>query len=118
MDSLFALQKLQLQAATNHRKRPGSLEAIRKSIPAGVLKHYDRLVAHGKKAVAIVRNGVCTECHIRVAIGTLAGLAHDGEAHRCDNCGRYLYLPDDEPIMPEETPTRHAGRALLHAHAA
>ena len=58
----------------------GAIEALRKSIPSQVLTHYDRLVAQGKKGLAVVRNGVCTQCHISVAIGALAGLAGSGFA--------------------------------------
>lgn len=97
MENLLALQTLQLRAGPVPRTRPAALEAIRKNIPGHVLIHYDRLLAHGKKGVAIVRNGVCTECHISVAIGALAGLAQQGDIRACGNCGRYLFLPPNEP---------------------
>jgi len=124
MENLFALQTLQLQAAKSHRNRPGAIAAVRKTIPVSVLRHYDRLVAHGKKAVAVVRNGVCTECHIGIAIGALADLAHEGGTQVCGNCGRYLFLPDNEPIMPispsprpvAKAPIRRTG-GMVHAHA-
>jgi hypothetical protein len=100
MENLFALQTLQLQSGANKRNRPGAIEASRKNIPGVVLTHYDRLLARGKKGVAIVRNGVCSECHISVAIGPLADLAHKGGAPVCGNCGRYLFLPANEPVVP------------------
>ena len=63
MESLFALQKdLNFNPGRGQRKREEAMETIRKTIPSVVLTHYDRLLAHGKKGVAIVRNGVCTEC--------------------------------------------------------
>jgi hypothetical protein len=100
MENLFALQSLQLQSGPVPRSQPEDIEAIRKKIPAGVLTHYDRLVARGKKGVAVVRNGVCSECHISVAIGPLAGLAQEGDVRTCGNCGRYLFLPHTEPVVP------------------
>jgi hypothetical protein len=100
MENLFALQALQLQSGPAQRNREGAIEALRKSIPSQVLTHYDRLVAQGKKGVAVVRNGVCTQCHISVAIGALAGLAQEGDVRTCGNCGRYLFLPPNEPVVP------------------
>jgi len=98
------------------------MEAIRKTIPSVVLTHYDRLLAHGKKGVAIVRNGVCTECHLRVAIGALADLADASDIQVCGNCGRYLYLPATQPVVPVNlqplvrTPRRQK-ELRAHAHA-
>src|ERR1700722_1084548 len=100
VESLFDLQSLQLQSGPDKRKRAGTMEAIRKGIPGPVLTRYDRLVAQGKKGVAIVRHGVCMECHIRVAIGALADLAHESDIQVCGNCGRYLFLPANEPVIP------------------
>jgi predicted nucleic acid-binding Zn-ribbon protein len=98
------------------------MEAIRKTIPGVVLTHYDRLLAHGKKGVAIVRNGVCTECHLRVATGALAALAHENDIQVCGNCGRYLFLPANEPAVPVSLKpfvrtARHKKESLAHAHA-
>ena len=121
MENLFALQTLQLQTGPGQRNREGAIEEIRKSIPAPVLAHYDRLLAHGKKGVAIVRNGVCTECHLRVAIGALADLAHASDIQVCGNCGRYLFLPANEPLFPAVAAApakapRAKKAALAHAH--
>ena len=98
------------------------MEAIRKTIPGIVLTHYDRLLAHGKKGVAIVRNGVCTECHLRVAIGALADLAHESDIQVCGNCGRYLFLPTNEPVVPAglqplARTARRKKESLAQAHA-
>ena len=99
MENLFALQTLQLQTGPGQRNREGAAETLRKTIPQAVLTRYDRLVAQGKKGVAVVRNGVCGECHISVAIGALAGLAQEGDIRTCGNCGRYLFLLPHEPVV-------------------
>jgi hypothetical protein len=118
--NLFDLQTLQLQSGSDQRNRERAKEAIRKTIPGPVLVHYDRLLAHGKKGVAVVRNGVCTECHIRVASGTLASLAHETDVQVCGNCGRYLFLPANQPVAPLvlRLPVKSARRkreSLAHA---
>jgi|SRR5579859_7594238 len=69
---------------------------LRNSIPQPILAHYDRLVARGKKGVAVVRNQVCTGCHMRLPIGTINTLMQHQDIQLCDTCGRYLYLPDAE----------------------
>jgi hypothetical protein len=120
MQDLFALQTLQLQSGSKQRNREGAMEAIRKTIPSAILMHYERLLARGKNGVAIVRNGVCTGCHISVAIGPLAGLAQKGDIRACGNCGRYLFLPANEPIVPVVLPLpvktpRRKKNSLAHA---
>jgi len=62
--------------------------------------------ARGKRSVAEVRHGVCSGCHIALAIGN----AHEiktGSLRRCGNCGRYLYVveEDGEPT-PAQTPAK------------
>jgi hypothetical protein len=122
MENLFALQTLQIQTGPGQRNREAAMEAIRKTIPPVVLTHYDRLVAHGKKGVAIVRNGVCTECHLKVAIGALADLADASDIQLCGNCGRYLFLPAVEPVVrlglpPLSRTVRRKKESLPQAHA-
>ena len=68
---------------------------MRGKIPPQILAHYDRLVARGKKGVALVRNQVCTGCHMRVPIGVIMTLKHDEDIQLCESCGRYLYLPPE-----------------------
>jgi NMD protein affecting ribosome stability and mRNA decay len=72
--------------------------------------------------VAIVRNGVCTECHLKVAIGALASLAHETDIQLCGNCGRYLFLPAQEPVLaaalhPLARTARRKKETFAQAHA-
>jgi len=77
---------------------------LRNSIPQPVLAHYDRLVVRGKKGVALVRNQVCTGCHMRLPIGTINTLMQNHDVQLCDSCGRYLYLVEEQVPAPAETP--------------
>ena len=103
IDQLYALQQLELQKRGKTPEIPEKIQELRATIPAPILAHYDRLMARGKKGVAAVRNSVCTECHMRVAIGVCATLARREDIELCGSCGRYLYLPD-EPAMVEAAP--------------
>ncbi len=89
---------LKLQALEFDETAPKNAESLksdlRAQIPLPILGHYDRLVARGKKGVAVVRNQVCTGCHMRLPIGTINTLMQAQDIQLCDTCGRYLYLPD------------------------
>jgi predicted nucleic acid-binding Zn-ribbon protein len=80
-------------------------QELRNGIPQPILGHYDRLVARGKKGVAVVRNQVCTGCHMRLPIGTINTLMQNHDIQLCDTCGRYLYLPEETtPPAAESAP--------------
>lgn len=88
-------------------------DELRKSIPQPILGHYDRLVARGKKGVAIVRNQVCTGCHMRLPIGTINTLMQHQDIQLCDSCGRYLYLDEtaEAPAAPAPVEAKPKAKA-------
>lgn len=110
MEQLLALQKLQFEVRARPAASPVEVERLRAEVPPPLLARYDRFVARGKKGVAIARNGVCSECHLRITGAKLAGLAAASSIQLCDNCGRYLCLPAEPP--PELT-TRNALSAAV-----
>ncbi len=92
LQNLLKLQALEFDETTE--KDPAAkIEELRKTIPQPILGHFDRLVTRGKKGVAVVRNQVCTGCHMRLPIGTINILMQGTDIQLCDTCGRYLYLP-------------------------
>ena len=124
MENLLALQTLELNPAELTAQQP-QRDLLRSKVPTQLLGHYDRLMARGKKGVAVVRNGVCAECHIRVPIGSLGALTFGTDIQLCGNCGRYLYLPEDEPMGHEAVaavagaalkPTRRRKKSPAHAN--
>jgi predicted nucleic acid-binding Zn-ribbon protein len=105
MESLIALQDIKLKRSRQSAAAGEEIAKFRSDIPEGVLGHFDRLLARGKKGVAIARNGVCCECHLKISSGTWANLPHRSDIHLCDSCGRYLYLPPEtEAAAPEPAP--------------
>ena len=104
LDNLLAIQTMEL---SKERLSPSGTprEELRKTIPVQLLEHFDRLRSRGKKGVAFVRNGVCGQCHMQVAVGLLALLRRQDSAHRCANCGAYLYYLAEEPA-PLQLPPR------------
>lgn len=93
LTTLLKLQALDFNE-TNEKNIEVQRTELRTRIPQPILGHYDRLVARGKKGVAVVRNQVCTGCHMRLPIGTINTLMQGQDIQLCDTCGRYLYLPD------------------------
>ncbi len=79
------------------------INALRSQIPPQVIGHYDRLVARGKKGVSVVRNQVCTGCHMRLPIGAYNTLLQGIDIQLCESCGRYLYVPDAAETKVEDT---------------
>jgi hypothetical protein len=104
VQNLYALQQLQLQTAPASPARDAEIQSLRQGIPNQILAHFDRLIAQGRKGVALVRSGVCRECHIRVPSGTAASLVQPKDLYLCENCGRYLLLPLDEIQAAVESP--------------
>lgn len=98
MKNLLALQRLQFDVRSQTPAAQAEADERRQRVPAPIRDRFDRLLRRGKNGVAIARHGVCSECHLRITSGTLASLAYTTEIHVCDNCGRYLCLPDDEPL--------------------
>lgn len=97
VENLHALQQLQRQSAPAPAEREAQVRRLREKVPAQILAHFDRLIAQGRKGVALVRNGICGNCHLRVSSGTVASLVQPKDVYLCDSCGSYLLL------MPEET---------------
>jgi len=103
MKTLLELQTLEF-GETQNAKTAALIAALRGKIPTQVMGHYDRLRARGKKGLAVVRNKVCTGCHMGLTLGTVMTLRHGLDLQLCDGCGRYLYLPE-ESEAPAEPPT-------------
>ncbi|MGD0209004.1 MAG: C4-type zinc ribbon domain-containing protein [Verrucomicrobiota bacterium] len=121
LQNLVKLQSLEF-AGVKDKNVEASLAELRGKIPPQILGHYDRLVAHGKKGLAAVRGQVCTGCHMHLPIGVVTTLMHDDDIQLCDNCGRYLYLPEatkaDVPKPtakpgPARKPRKSKGSLLL-----
>ena len=126
MEHLLAPQRLECDTKPLTLDRKTEILKMRAKVPAPILVHFDRVIARGKKGGAVARNDACSQCHFRLPSGTMAALARTSEVHICANCGRYLYLAEDEPPgltdppAPIKVPVRPRARrtrqkADLHA---
>lgn len=99
IENLAALQQLIESAPAPTAKQQQAMQALRAKVPAPILAHFDRNVAKGRKGVSLVRHGVCSGCHLKVAVGTVATLENTPHLVLCENCGSYLHIALDEPIF-------------------
>jgi predicted nucleic acid-binding Zn-ribbon protein len=118
LQNLIKLQAIEFEETTE-RKAGATVAELRGKIPSQILGHYDRLVAQGKKGVTAIRGQVCSSCHLRVPIGAIVTLKRGEDIQLCENCGRYLYLPDEPEPPPVPAPKRgrkpRATKSELHA---
>jgi predicted nucleic acid-binding Zn-ribbon protein len=115
IENLLKLQSFEFGDEKGSEKEIANL---RTTIPEPILGHYDRLRARDKRGVALVRNQVCTGCHIRLPIGVIATLMQDRDIQLCDNCGRYLYLEPQrqqpaEPPVPAKPVRKRKSKAAV-----
>lgn len=126
LQSLLKLQALEFDETERdeaaEKEAQKKIAELRLQVPLPILNHYDRLRARGKKCAAAVRNQTCTGCHMRVTKATVMNLMHGHDIQICENCGRYLYLPQSpepesktakpakKPVvkLPEPEPLPHA----------
>lgn len=123
LENLLKLQKLEMETKRLSGAAKEEIAVLREKVPAPILAHYDRFRERGKKGVAIVHNGVCSECHMRVAVGVVATLMHGDDIQLCGTCGRYLFLPENATVghlshTPEAKPQgkKRKGNAPAHVH--
>lgn len=80
-----------------------------------VLMAHDQMRSKGKRSVAEVRHGVCSGCHLALAIGN----AHEiktGSLRRCGNGGRFLYVVEEEEKENESPPALTPAKPPRKAH--
>jgi predicted nucleic acid-binding Zn-ribbon protein len=101
IEQLFLLQTL--EERSENPDQDVEIQQLRQKIPAPILAHYNRLRVRGKKGVALVRNGVCAGCHMRLPSGPYATLVRGEDIMICDTCGRYQHLvPTPVEVKPVE----------------
>ena len=102
LQNLIKLQSLEFSEVED-KGTQAAIAELRAKIPSQILGHYDRLVAKGKKGITLVRDQVCTGCHMRVPIGGIMALKHGEDIQLCESCGRYLYLPPATEAEPAKS---------------
>src|ERR1039458_5932586 len=92
LQNLLKLQALDFGETTAKNVEAQTAE-LRGNIPQPIIGHYERLRVRGKKGVAVVRNQVCTGCHMHVPIGQINTLMRGEDVQLCESGGRSLSRP-------------------------
>ena len=116
LQHLVQLQSIEF-SETENENDAAIVCQLRSQIPAQILGHYDRLVARGKKGIALVRRQTCTACHMKIPLGDVLTLRRDDDIVLCESCGRYLCLDEtSDPLPPaKKKPSRRKAAPLLAA---
>jgi hypothetical protein len=96
IEKFAELQLLVLPQPPTEGPNAARVRQLRFEVPISLLAHFDRKVACGRKAVAVVRNGVCGDCHMRLPLGLAAMLTVSDEVQRCEHCGSFLLVAPEE----------------------
>lgn len=103
IENLLKLQTIEFGGAAGAETKKTRAD-LRARIPVPILVHYDRLMARGKKGVAVIKGQTCGECHVQVPRNTVLILMNGTDIQLCGNCGRYLCLP--EHVTPATPPVK------------
>jgi hypothetical protein len=96
IEKFAELQSLVLPQPPTEGPNAERVRQLRFEVPISLLAHFDRRIACGRRAVAVVRNGVCGDCHMRLPLGLAAMLRASDEVQRCEHCGSFLMLAPEE----------------------
>src|ERR1051325_276681 len=103
LQNLLKLQAIEFGEVANKNAQTEAAE-LRGLIPPPFLSHYDRLRTRGKKGVALIRNQVCTGCHMLQPMAKVATAMRGDDLQLCDSCGRYLCIAEAAPAEPAAPP--------------
>jgi predicted nucleic acid-binding Zn-ribbon protein len=96
VEKLLELQTILLTKPAEGTEAAAKAIELRCEVPSSLLGHFQRQIARGRHAVAVVRNGVCGECHMRLPTSTAASLVSASDLVLCETCSCYLMLASDE----------------------
>lgn len=104
VETLLQLQQLVPSGQPVPSARVIEIQRLRATVPLPVLTHFDRMTKLRGRGVALVRHGVCNECHMRVPSATVASLISPHDLYLCESCSCYLLLPVEEIPAPAPPP--------------
>ena len=118
IQTLFEAQQILQRHPAGSPERLAIVQQLNAEVPAPLLAHFLRIASQGRPGVALVRNGVCSGCHIRVPAAVVHALVRADDVHLCEHCSAYLLLPAEEAQRLKMTPTtvgaRRPGARRVH----
>ncbi len=86
-----------------------SIAALGEDLPPQVKTHFYRLVKKHPEAIVPVSSGTCAGCGMGLTRSLINAVHKAEELHRCPNCARFLYYP--EQLVERERTSRVYGEA-------
>lgn len=66
-----------------------------KNIDDDLFKRYETIKEKKSKPIALVKNDICSGCHMDIPLYIISKLKKNDEIINCDNCGRIILLKED-----------------------
>lgn len=104
IDDLLALQTILRLGDAASPEQKAQVESLRAAIPTPILSHFLRQLAAGRKGLALVRGGVCGECHIRLSHAMVHMLGRSNDLLLCESCGAFVALAPEEKTALASAP--------------
>jgi len=86
-----------------------SIVALGEDLPRQVKAHFDRLLKKHPEAIVPVSSDTCAGCGMGLTRSLVNAVHKAEELHRCPNCARFLYYP--EQLVERERTSRVYGEA-------
>ncbi len=86
-----------------------SISALSADLPQQVKSHFNRLLQKHPEAIVPIANDLCSGCGMAMAKSLVQAVHKADSMHRCPNCARYLYYP--EQLVAREKVSRSYGEA-------
>ena len=119
ISDLLALQRILERRDIPPAEAKAQAARLEKKIPPPLLAHFSRQLACDRHGVGLLRNGICSACHIKVPSVTVDDLRRTDDVVLCENCGCYLAPPPEaeavakEPVPVPTPAVRRRGRKKL-----
>ncbi len=86
-----------------------SISVLSADLPQQVRSHFNRLLQKHPEAIVPIANELCSGCGMALTKSLVQGVHRADGMHRCPNCARYLYYP--EQLVVAERKSRSYGEA-------
>ena len=86
-----------------------AIGALGSDLPQQIKMHFNRLVQKHPEAIVPISTGTCAGCGMALTKSLVNSVHKAEQMHRCPNCARYLYYP--EQLIERERTSRVYGEA-------
>lgn len=86
-----------------------SIAALSADLPPQIKSHFNRLLQKHPEAIVPVANELCSGCGMALTKSLVQSVHKADGMHRCPNCARFLYYP--EQLVARERTSRTYGEA-------